>query len=652
MMVLPKLDLRRLGESMSAAVLRRKPRDLEKTMDAAALDAALDDALATIPESSARSSTPPAAVPRSVWSTQAAQSLPGTAKGAPRAPGPSTKKSIRQSGLWRTARAAAYERELDASLSLLRTYLAVLLRSHDRTERAIEIMREELEQGESRALEAPPGPRARLFRLARRTALADAASSTSVEHAPWDAAPPGRAAGYGRLLDHARGLVSLLELETLLLTIGLGLPDEEAAFVLELDAQKVHERRESSRAWIALQLEGEPAARGLDVSEVIADALRVLPPPDVRTTASGPPRPLPSGSVIAGRYEIESVVGGGAFGHVYRARDRRVHTHVVALKMAHRASLTEAAKEGAMAELSRIASAFHPSLVQLKEHGWHDERLWFAMPFYEGETLAERLARCPLSVEEAAALLAPIAEALASLHRAGIRHQDIKPDNIFVAQLDDQRTLPVLLDLGVAARAEDLAVAGTPAYFAPEVARRVTSPDDHVAVDDRADVFALALTFAQSIAPDLQDEEVDLDAFLRERAAAVPRFVDTRLLPVKRSLVRWAAEDARSRPTASELATELHALSRRQVTPRARAWRGVALGAALTLGAVALALGLATKMGVSLRAPGTAPHVSTVVASPPPANLVERARTVALEQRLEAAESRAAALEERLTACH
>jgi hypothetical protein len=57
-------------------------------------------------------------------------------------------------------------------------------------------------------------------------------------------------------------------------------------------------------------------------------------------------------------------------------------------------------------------------------------------------------------------------------------------------------------------------------------------------------------------------------------------------------------------------------------------------------------------MGVSLHTPGTAAHVSTVVASPPPANLVERARTVALEQRLEAAESRAAALEERLTACH
>jgi serine/threonine protein kinase len=649
MMVLPKLDLRRLGESMSAAVLRRKPRDLDKTMDAAALDAALDDALATIPASSARGSTPPAAAPRSVWSTQAAQGLPSTPRGAV---GASTKKSIRQSGLWRTARAAAYERELDASLPLLRTYLAVLLRSHDRTERAVEIMREELEQGESRALEAPPGPRARLFRLARRTALAEGANATGIEHAPWDAAPPGRAAGYGRLLDHARGLVSLLELETLLLTIGLDLPDEEAAFVLELDAQKVHERRESSRAWIALQLEGEPAARGLDVSEVIADALRVLPPPDVRTTAVGPPRPLPSGSVIAGRYEIESVVGGGAFGHVYRARDRRVHTHVVALKMAHRASLTEAAKEGAMAELSRIASAFHPSLVQLKEHGWHDERLWFAMPFYEGETLAERLVRGPLPIDEAAALLAPIAEALASLHRAGIRHQDIKPDNIFVAELDDERTLPVLLDLGVAARADDLAVAGTPAYFAPEVARRVTSPDDHVAVDDRADVFALALTFAQAIAPDAQDEEVDLDAFLRERAAAVPPFVDKRLSPVKRALVRWAAADAKSRPTASELATELHALSRRQVAPRERAFRSVALGAALTLAAVALALGLATTMGVSLHTPGTAPHVSTVVASPPPANLVERARTVALEQRLEAAESRAAALEERLTACH
>lgn len=649
MMVLPKIDLRRLGESMSAAVLRQRSRSLEKTMDAAALDAALDDFVERAPSPSTKDA--PAArnadraegagAPRSLWSTQVVA-------------GPSVKKSIRQSGLWRTARAAVFERALAAHLPQLRTYLAVLSRGYERGERAVEMLREALEQGEERTLEATPGPRARLFRLARGVAQKDAPPSVGIEHAPWDAAPPGRASGYGRLLDHVRGLVSPVELETLLLTIALELSDEEAAFVLELAEAQVHERRETARAWIALQLEDEPAARGLDASEVIGDALRLLPPPDLHASVSGPPPPLPAGSVIAGRYEIESVVGGGAFGHVYRARDRRVHTHVVALKVAHRASLTEAAKEGAMAELSRIASAFHPSLVQLKEHGWHDERLWFAMPFYEGETLSERLARGPLEVKEAAELLAPIAEALACLHRAGIRHQDVKPDNLFLAKLDEQRTLPVLLDLGVAARADDLAVAGTPAFFAPEVAQRVTSPDEHVAVDDRADVFALGLTFAHAIAPSADDEEADLDAFLRERAEASPRLVGKRLAKVRGPIARWTAFSAKDRPSASELATELHRLGGHEGARSTSGWSRVALGAAIALACVALGAGIATAMGWQppiAYAAGSSIATPAQVSAPPP-SIVEHARTVALEERLEAAETRAAALEERLTSCH
>lgn len=651
MMVLPKLDLKKLGETMSASVLRRRrARDQEKTMDAAELDAALDDALAQqlgsgqltgaprdarvgVTQSSPPEGTPKA--PRSLFSTQATPSLV-------------VMKSVRQSGLWRTARAATYERELEATTPLLRTYLAVLVRSHERGARSLEILRELLEQGEGRDLALAPGPRARLFQLARQTAQKEAPANVGIEHAPWDAVPPGRPAGYGRVLDLARGLVSLVELEMLLLTIGLGLSDEEAAFVLEIGAGEVESRRESTRAWIALQLEEEPSARGLDVAEVIADALRVLPPPSDATSASGPPPPLPSGSIIAGRYEIESVVGGGAFGHVYRARDRRVHTHVVALKVAHRASLTDAAKEGALAELSRIASAFHPSLVQLKEHGWHEERLWFAMPFYDGETLAERVATKPFSPTEAAEVLAPIAEALACLHRAGIRHQDVKPDNIFLAKLDDARTLPVLLDLGVAARADDLAVAGTPAFFAPEVARRLTSPDEHVAIDDRADVFALGLTLAQSVAPSSEDDERDLDAFLRDRAAGSSTIGDARLRSVKKALARWTAADAKDRPDAMGMAAELHALA------GAKAGASVGLGrrvlttvlaiAVLVLACVALAMTLGPTLGLELTAPRPAP----VVVAP---SLVTNARTLALEERLEAAEARARALEERVSSC-
>jgi serine/threonine protein kinase len=274
------------------------------------------------------------------------------------------------------------------------------------------------------------------------------------------------------------------------------------------------------------------------------------------------------------------------------------------------------------------------------------------MPFCEGETLAERLMRGPISVVEAAELLAPIAEALASLHRAGIRHQDVKPDNIFLAKLDDERTLPLLLDLGVAARADDLTVAGTPAFFAPEVARRVTSPEEHVGVDDRADVFALGLTFAQSIVPENEEDEADLDAFLNERANATPRFDDARLANVKRSLARWTAFTAKERPSAGELASELHALARHDVPRRWSRSGGVALGAGLALACVALALGVAAAMGLpSAALSSLAGAGAAQAATAPPPSFVERARTVALEERLEAAETRAAALEERLTSC-
>ncbi|MBN8616339.1 MAG: serine/threonine protein kinase [Deltaproteobacteria bacterium] len=668
MMVLPKLDLKRLGETMSAAVLRRRrARDHEEPMDAAALDAALDERLSReIPvhelvdrRSRTKEGVPVnARAPRSLWSTQAARPPQGVVAEDVAAPdviasgviAPRVMKSVRQSGLWRTARAATYERELEACTPQLRVYLAVLVRSHERAERSLEILRELLEQGEGRDLGLAPGTRARLFLLARRAALPDVPVNVGIEHAPWDAVPPGRPAGYGRVLDLARGLVSLVELEMLLLTTGLGLSNDEAACVLDIAPTEVERRRESTRAWIALQLEEESSARGLDPDEVIADALRVLPPPETSATSAGPPRPLPSGSVIAGRYEIESVVGGGAFGHVYRARDRRVHTHVVALKVAHRASLTEAAKEGALAELSRIASAFHPSLVQLKEHGWHDERLWFAMPFYEGETLAERVARSPLTPVEAAEVLAPIAEALACLHRAGIRHQDVKPDNIFLAKLDDARTLPVLLDLGVAARADDLAVAGTPAFFAPEVARRLTSPDDHVAIDDRADVFALGLTFAQSIAPSIETEEDDLDAFLRQRAEASPTITDGRLKGIKKPLSRWLAASAKERPDASSLASELHHL-RASASTKTRGSARTALAMTLLLAVVVLAVAaLAISEDPSLLAT-IAPQTSApepVVVAP---SLVTNARTLALEERVEAAEARARALQERLSSC-
>jgi hypothetical protein len=604
--VQPKLDLRAIAASMSAGRLLGL---VSRASDA---------------------EPPAAAVPRSTWSTQA------TVQSAVR-------RSIHASGLWRTARAGAHEEALRTARPALERFLAVRTRSHERARRALAELEEHLEAGEARTLAAPPGPTARLLRLARTISDPKGSVAVAIEHAPWDAAPPGRAPAYASVLDGVRRGVSELELELMLLSLGLGLSDDEVAHVVGVGAVDVRARIDAARAWIALQLEEEPAARGERVEDVLGHALAVLPPPAHAAGADAIPHALPAGTVIAGRYELEATVGGGAFGHVYRARDRRVHTHVVALKLAHRPALTEAAKEGALAELSRIASAFHPSLVQLKEYGWHEDRLWFAMPFYDGETLEARLERAPLSPAEAARLLAPVADALGALHAAGIRHQDVKPENIFLARLGEGEPLPVLLDLGVAARSDDIAVAGTPMYFAPEVARRVVSPDAEVAITDRADVFALAMTFVHCVAPPVHDEP-ELATFLAERADAPPALpTHAALAPLRASLVRWLSPSAADRPTASALARELEALG---AHARPVGWtrgRVAALGLALTVLAAA-----GGYLAARSSADGAPVASAQAVAETP--SFVRAAELAALRERVEAAEARAAFLEARLSA--
>ena len=118
---------------------------------------------------------------------------------------------------------------------------------------------------------------------------------------------------------------------------------------------------------------------------------------------------------------------------------------------------------------------------------------------------------------EAREIFEPLAEALATMHRAGVRHQDVKPENVFLANLDpDDATasagvarsaiLPVLLDLGVAAKDAELVLAGTPAYFAPEVAARFAGVPDPPPVGPKADVFSLALTLRHALDPSPRED--------------------------------------------------------------------------------------------------------------------------------------------------
>jgi serine/threonine protein kinase len=303
--------------------------------------------------------------------------------------------------------------------------------------------------------------------------------------------------------------------------------------------------------------------------------------------------PLPPGTLVGGRYELEALVGTGAFGHVYRARDAMVEGHVVALKLHHARSESPAARALAMRELRVVASVFHPSVVQYKDHGWYRGRLWFAMPYYLGETLEARIARGPLSRSEAHRIFEPLARALAALHAVGIRHQDLKPDNVFLARLpgSEGEVLPVLLDLGVAATETERVMGGTPPYFAPEVASFFADrPEQLPPITPKADVFSLALTLRNALEPSTRDEpgDEDLDAFIARRAARVPSPPTGHALrDLAPAFRRWLSPEPAARPSAEELAIELRVLRERGRRP-AVALRVAALAG---LGALLLLLG-------------------------------------------------------------
>jgi serine/threonine protein kinase len=276
---------------------------------------------------------------------------------------------------------------------------------------------------------------------------------------------------------------------------------------------------------------------------------------------------LEIGAVVGDRYEVECLLGAGTFAQVYRAKDSLVPDHSVSLKISRVPATDDQAVSSAMRELQLIASVFHPSVVQLKDHGWHENRLWFVMPLYRGETLATRLSRGDLSRRDAREVFEALAEALATLHAAGVRHQDIKPDNIFLAQLDpdSERRLPVLIDLGLAVKDAELVLAGTPTYLAPEVAARFAGVPDPAPIGPKADGFALALTLRQALDASSSEAVTSVDAFVSRRARVAPGAPTRRdLQDLRAYFERWLNISPDVRPTAEEFRRELRILTRKE----------------------------------------------------------------------------------------
>ncbi|WP_437721810.1 serine/threonine-protein kinase [Sorangium sp. So ce861] len=195
-----------------------------------------------------------------------------------------------------------------------------------------------------------------------------------------------------------------------------------------------------------------------------------------------------SPKVLAGRFELERVAGSGGMGDVYRARDRQDGA-LVALKLLRSSDAQLVARFQREARL--LAELQHPAITRHVAHGVSEQgQHYLAMEWLEGEDLAARLARGPLGLDEALALVHRVADALSLVHARGVVHRDLKPANLFLqgGRLDQVK----ILDFGIAHDAaatggltEPGVPLGTPAYMAPE---QVRGEQD---IDARADVYAL-----------------------------------------------------------------------------------------------------------------------------------------------------------------
>ena len=156
-----------------------------------------------------------------------------------------------------------------------------------------------------------------------------------------------------------------------------------------------------------------------------------------------------------GPYEIVEPLGKGGMGEVYRADDHRLNRSVAIKIVIGGAGVSAELRERFDREAKAIARLEHPNVCRVYDVG-HDRDLdYLVMEHLEGETLASRMARGHLPVDEAIDITCQIADGLAYIHQQGLVHRDLKPGNVMLT-----RTSAKLLDFGLAKRLAGIELAG------------------------------------------------------------------------------------------------------------------------------------------------------------------------------------------------
>jgi serine/threonine protein kinase len=210
------------------------------------------------------------------------------------------------------------------------------------------------------------------------------------------------------------------------------------------------------------------------------------------------------GKLLGGRYRLESVLGQGAMGAVYKAVQVALNKPY-AIKVLLPSLTHDRQFEARFKQEAQIAASLrHPGLVEVFDYGVEGGLAYYVMEFLEGQTLSEALRdRVALDPEEAVGIVAAAADALGVAHDRGVVHRDLKPANLFLARDSAGRERIKVLDFGLSKAVASVladkppmtvngAICGTPAYMSPEQAKGKS-------VDGRSDIYSLAVVLFRTL---------------------------------------------------------------------------------------------------------------------------------------------------------
>lgn len=392
--------------------------------------------------------------------------------------------------------------------------------------------------------------------------------------------------------------------------------DEQASVQAHLDACDA-----CDRAAVALVERTRREGRPVDQS---TRRVGLAHAPTVRNgarsgTAERGSREALAANAQVGDFRVVELLGRGAMGEVYRARDLTLDRDV-ALKVISQASDVPAdAVDRFLREAQAVARFNHPNIVSIYAAGRHEGMPFVALELVQGETLRERMDRNPLSTDEVIEIARGVASGLAEAHRHGVIHRDLKPANVMLGRDGRVRVLdfglavvvhadavPPSRDAG-ALVAQATSISGTPRYMAPEQWK-----GDQLG--GATDVWALGVMMFEMCSGEQPFVARSVDALMERVTKAEPAPLLSSVCKADPELVQLVAEclehDLTKRPTAKAVRARLTSLGESKPMSTDRGKRAWAVGAA----AVAILGGLGA-VGLSRSLPETETSTTTPATS-------------------------------------